>query len=84
MALRDTWHRTLMYFGLADDEDYEEDLEPYTEPEAEAQHAYSDRPNVRRLSSRSMPASSVSPACSRLIPTCGAAIIFRTWTTRST
>ena len=36
MALRDTWHRTLMYFGLADDEEYEEDLEPYNEPEAEA------------------------------------------------
>jgi cell division inhibitor SepF len=52
MALRDTWHRTLMYFGLADDEDYEEDLEPYNEPEAEAQHAYSGRENVRRLSSR--------------------------------
>jgi cell division inhibitor SepF len=53
MALRDTWHRTLMYFGLADDEEYEEDLEPYEEPEAEAQHAYSDRSqNVRRLSSR--------------------------------
>ena len=53
MALRDTWHRTLMYFGLADDEEYEEDLEPYEEPEVEAQHAYSDRSqNVRRLSSR--------------------------------
>jgi cell division inhibitor SepF len=52
MALRDTWHRTLMYFGLADDEEYEDDLEPYNEPEVEAQHAYSDRPNVRRLSSR--------------------------------
>jgi len=52
MALRDTWHRTLMYFGLADDEDYEDDLEAYNEPEVEAQHAYSDRPNVRRLSSR--------------------------------
>jgi cell division inhibitor SepF len=51
MALRDTWHRTLMYFGLADDEDYEEDLEPYHEPEAEAQSAYSGRENVRRLSS---------------------------------
>jgi len=24
MALRDTWHRTLMYFGLADDEDYKD------------------------------------------------------------
>src|SRR6202011_2271326 len=52
MALRDTWHRTLMYFGLADDAEYEEELEPYHEPEAEAQHAYSDRPNVRRLSAR--------------------------------
>jgi cell division inhibitor SepF len=52
MALRDTWHRTLMYFGLADDEEYEDDLEPYNEPEVEAQHAYSDRPNVRRLSAR--------------------------------
>jgi cell division inhibitor SepF len=41
-----------MYFGLADDEDYEDDVEPYSEPEVEAQHAYSDRPNVRRLSSR--------------------------------
>ena len=52
MALRDTWHRTLMYFGLADEDDYEEDVEPDQEPEAEAQHAYSDRPNGRRLSSR--------------------------------
>jgi cell division inhibitor SepF len=52
MALRDTWHRTLMYFGLADEEEYEEDVEPYTEPEAEAQHAYTESRNVRRLSSR--------------------------------
>ena len=52
MALRDTWHRTLMYFGLADDDEYEEDLEPYHEPEAEAQASYSSRENVRRLSSR--------------------------------
>ena len=52
MALRDTWHRTLMYFGLADDDDYEDDAEPYHEPEAEAQHAYSERSTVRRLSSR--------------------------------
>jgi cell division inhibitor SepF len=41
-----------MYFGLADDEDYEEDVEPYNEPEVEAQDAYRERPNVRRLSSR--------------------------------
>jgi cell division inhibitor SepF len=52
MALRDTWHRTLVYFGLADDEEYEEEAEPYGEPETEAQDAYRERPNVRRLSSR--------------------------------
>lgn len=52
MALRDTWHRALVYFGLAEDEAYEEDLEPYEEPETEMQGTYSERPNVRRLSSR--------------------------------
>ena len=29
MAFRDTWHRTLVYFGLAEDEAYEEEVEPY-------------------------------------------------------
>ena len=51
MAFRDTWHRTLVYFGLAEDEPYDEDLEPYTEPEVEMQDSYRERPNVRRLSS---------------------------------
>jgi cell division inhibitor SepF len=58
MAFRDTWHRTLVYFGLAEDEAYEEEehLEPYRErerePEAEIQDSYRERPNVRRLSAR--------------------------------
>jgi cell division inhibitor SepF len=53
MAFRDTWHRTLVYFGLAEDEAYEEEeLEPYPEPEVEMQDTYRERPNVRRLSSR--------------------------------
>jgi cell division inhibitor SepF len=52
MAFRDTWHRTLVYFGLAEDDAYEEDLEPYSEPEVELQDSYRDRPNVRRLGSR--------------------------------
>jgi cell division inhibitor SepF len=53
MALRDTWHRTLLYFGLADDdEDYDEELEPYSEPETELQDNYRDRATVRRLSAR--------------------------------
>jgi len=52
MALRDSWHRTLVYFGLAEDEVYDDDeLEPYHEPEAELQDSYRDRPNVRRLAS---------------------------------
>ncbi len=50
MAFRDTWHRTLVYFGLADDEAYEEEVEPYAEPEVELQDSYRERPNVRRLS----------------------------------
>ena len=52
MAFRDTWHRTLVYFGLAEDEAYEEELEPYSEPEVEMQDTYRDRPNVRRLGQR--------------------------------
>jgi cell division inhibitor SepF len=53
MALRDTWHRTLVYFGLAEDEDYDdEEIEPYQEPEEELQESYRERPTVRRLSAR--------------------------------
>jgi cell division inhibitor SepF len=52
MALRDTWHRALVYFGLAEDEAYEEDYDPYAEPEAELANTYSQRENVQRLSSR--------------------------------
>jgi cell division inhibitor SepF len=53
MAFRDTWHRTLVYFGLAEDEVYDDDeLEPYSEPEVELQDSYSERPNVRRLNTR--------------------------------
>jgi cell division inhibitor SepF len=52
MALRDTWHRTLVYFGLAEEEDprYESLQEP--EPEVELEDRYRDRPNVRRLQRR--------------------------------
>jgi cell division inhibitor SepF len=52
MAFRDTWHRTLVYFGLAEDEPYEEELEPYQEPEPEIEDTYRERANVRRLSAR--------------------------------
>ncbi|MHB1571734.1 MAG: cell division protein SepF [Solirubrobacteraceae bacterium] len=52
MAFRDSWHRTLVYFGLAEDDIYDEDDEPYGEPEEELQDSYRERENVRRLSSR--------------------------------
>ena len=52
MAFRDTWHRTLVYFGLAEDEAYDDEVEPYREPEVEPQETYRERPTVRRLSTR--------------------------------
>jgi cell division inhibitor SepF len=53
MAFRDTWHRTLVYFGLAEDRDpYEDEPADYREPEEELESRYRERPNVRRLSSR--------------------------------
>src|SRR3712207_9550390 len=54
MALRDTWHKTLVYFGLAEPDDgYADDrdtAEP--EPERELEERYTERPNVRRLQTR--------------------------------
>jgi cell division inhibitor SepF len=51
MALRDTWHRTLVYFGLAEEDEGYRD-EPESEPEEEINDRYRDRPNVRRLQNR--------------------------------
>jgi cell division inhibitor SepF len=52
MAFRDTWHRTLVYFGLAEDEAYDEDeVEAYHEPAPEPEESYREPRNVRRLSS---------------------------------
>jgi cell division inhibitor SepF len=51
MAFRDSWHRTLVYFGLAEeqpDDLYEED----PEPEAALEDRYRERPNVRRMPAR--------------------------------
>jgi len=54
MALRDSWHRTMVYFGLAEERDLAWDDEPIDDyaPEAELEERYRERPNVRRLSSR--------------------------------
>jgi cell division inhibitor SepF len=55
MALSDTWHRTLVYFGLAEEDDpYRAGaVEPEPEPEADLEDRYRERPNVRRLQRRS-------------------------------
>ena len=49
MAFRDSWHRALVYFGLA--EEYHDD---YEDPpsEVELEDRYKERPNVRRLRRR--------------------------------
>jgi cell division inhibitor SepF len=52
MALRDTWHRALVYFGLAEEEDPRYEQAPDAEPEEELEDRYRDRPNVRRLQRR--------------------------------
>ncbi len=54
MAFKDTWHRALVYFGLAEERGYgyDEPDVPLPEPEAELEDRYRERPNVRRLSSR--------------------------------
>jgi cell division inhibitor SepF len=56
MALRDTWQRALVYFGLAEDDRYADEDEQYVdddvEPEAELEERYRDRSQVRRVTSR--------------------------------
>jgi cell division inhibitor SepF len=48
MALRDSWHSALVYFGLA--EEYHDDIDEA--PEADLEDRYRERPNVRRLRRR--------------------------------
>ena len=54
MAFRDSWHRALVYFGLAEEyhDDYEDDDPAGASPEAEIEDRYRERPNVRRLRRR--------------------------------
>ena len=52
MSFGDLWNRTLVYFGIAEeDEDYYEDDEIY-EPGESLEQSYRERPNVRRLTPR--------------------------------
>ena len=49
MGFADVWNKTLVYFGIAEEEDWDED--GYLTDE-ELQRAYAERPNVRRLAPR--------------------------------
>ncbi len=54
MALSDTWHKALVYFGLAEPDEprYETASDRDAEPEADLEDRYRERPNVRRLQRR--------------------------------
>ena len=43
MALKDTWHRALVYFGLAEDHDYGPEYEEDFEPETGTEEAFEGR-----------------------------------------
>src|SRR6187551_1168305 len=49
MGFSDVWNRTLVYFGIAEEEDWDEDGHATNE---ELERSYGERPNVRRLSPR--------------------------------
>jgi cell division inhibitor SepF len=51
MAFSDVWNRTLVYFGIAEEDEEEWDEDGYVTNE-ELERTYSERPNVRRLSAR--------------------------------
>jgi cell division inhibitor SepF len=51
MSFSDVWNRTLVYFGIAEEED-EWDEDGYLTNE-ELERSYAERPNVRRLAPRS-------------------------------
>ena len=54
MGLGDVWNRTLVYFGIAEDEEWDDDL-MVTSEEVERDYRRQERANVRRLPRRSEP-----------------------------
>lgn len=49
MGVRDLWHRTLVYFGLAEDASYYDDDEEVTAATADVDRTYRERTSVRRV-----------------------------------
>jgi cell division inhibitor SepF len=50
MGLGDSWHKMMVYFGVSEDEEYEEEEESTLAPHEELERSYQERPNVRRIS----------------------------------
>jgi cell division inhibitor SepF len=48
MGFADLWNRTLVYFGIAEEDEWDDDYAA----EQELERAYQERPNVRRLAPR--------------------------------
>src|SRR3954447_12017248 len=48
MALGDLWNRTLVYFGIAEEDEWDDEYAV----EQELERSYHDRPNIRRISPR--------------------------------
>jgi cell division inhibitor SepF len=56
MGVRDLWHRTLVYFGLAEDESlYDDDDDDGSAANQDLERNYRERPNVRRLDRQRRP-----------------------------
>jgi cell division inhibitor SepF len=49
MGVGDMWHRGLVYFGLAEDEDWYDDDEDGSAAHDDLERTYRERPNVRRI-----------------------------------
>jgi cell division inhibitor SepF len=60
MGLGDVWNRTLVYFGIAEDEEWEEELTTTSE-ELDRDYRRRERANVRRLPRRREPEAWVDP-----------------------
>jgi cell division inhibitor SepF len=51
MGFNDLWNRTLVYFGIAEDEEWDDDSMQTSEQDLEESYRRRDRQNVRRLPS---------------------------------
>jgi len=48
MGLGESWHKMMVYFGIAEEDEYDED--ETIAPHEELERSYQERPNVRKLS----------------------------------